>query len=170
MAFNLDLKYQQCERCLSRSAQPNPRRGPGLPRPMHDSHCEYSAWGEGWGEGHSNSHEESPLTPTLSPRGLPARELWRGEREGSLSRSHSVRPIESIQRPAAFDQKCQMCERRVSRNVQPDPQRGPALPRPMHDSHCEYSAWGEGWGEGPFVHCPLFAAQCSLLVMQCEQS
>jgi hypothetical protein len=40
----------------------------------------------------------------------------------------------------------------------------------MHDSHCEYLAWGEGWGEGPFVHCPLFAAQCSLLVMQCEQS
>jgi hypothetical protein len=51
MAIDLDLKCQLCERRASRSAQPNPRHSPVLPRPMHNSHCVSTAWGEGRGEG-----------------------------------------------------------------------------------------------------------------------
>lgn len=47
MGFDLDLKCRRCQRCVSRGAHPNPRRGPALPRPVQDSHCGHTAWGAG---------------------------------------------------------------------------------------------------------------------------
>jgi hypothetical protein len=87
-------------------------------------------------------------TPTLSPRGGPSRELWRGAREGSLPRSGSVRRMASTRCPAAFDLKCQRCERRVSCSAQPNPRPSPVLPRPAPDSGFHLSVRGEGRGEG----------------------
>jgi hypothetical protein len=109
MTSDLDLICKLCQGRVSRMALPHQRRSPVLPRPMHDSHSGYTAWGEGRGEGqfgvlrhsHDTRFAEVPSPRPSPPRG--AREKGPSPRpsppRGAREKVPSPRPSPHAERP-----------------------------------------------------------------------